>query len=156
MKNNKGHAYPYLPAGRRQAGFTLIEMLVVVAIIGLLSSVVVVGLGSARQNARDARRISDIRQIQNVLEVYYADSTKGNGAYPTTLEGLNMPKDPSSENNYGYTGGEQTYTLGACLEGDPPKGTNNASDAVFGSGSGFPQQGSCASCADSKAFCVKV
>lgn len=59
-------------------GFTLVELLVVIAIIGLLSTLAVVALGSARSKARDARRISDIKQVQTALELYYADQ----GAYP--------------------------------------------------------------------------
>lgn len=54
-------------------GFTLIELLVVIAIIGLLSTLAVVALTSARGKARDAKRISDIKQIQTALELYFAD-----------------------------------------------------------------------------------
>jgi type II secretion system protein G len=61
-----------------QKGFTLIELLVVIAIIGILSAVVLVSLNSARAKSRDARRLSDIRQIMTALEIYYND----NGAYP--------------------------------------------------------------------------
>lgn len=59
-------------------GFTLIELLVVVAIIGILSSVVISSINQARSKARDTKRISDVRQIQNALEMYFAD----NGYYP--------------------------------------------------------------------------
>ncbi|MFH0856720.1 MAG: prepilin-type N-terminal cleavage/methylation domain-containing protein, partial [bacterium] len=59
-------------------GFTLIELLVVIAIIGLLSTLAVVSLNTARAKARDARRISDVKQIQTALELYYNDK----GAYP--------------------------------------------------------------------------
>jgi len=62
----------------KNTGFTLIELLVVVAIIGVLSSVVISSLSSARSKARDTKRISDVRQIQNTLEIYFAD----NGYYP--------------------------------------------------------------------------
>ena len=55
----------------KKAGFTLIELLVVIAIIGLLSSIVLVSLNSARAKARDARRISDFKQIQLALELFY-------------------------------------------------------------------------------------
>jgi len=51
-------------------GFTLIELLVVIAIISLLSSVVFASLNSARAKARDAKRISEIKQIQKGLELY--------------------------------------------------------------------------------------
>ena len=53
------------------SGFTLIELLVVIAIIGLLSSIVFASLNSARQKARDARRKTDLSQIQRALEFYY-------------------------------------------------------------------------------------
>lgn len=56
----------------KKKGFTLIELLVVISIIGLLSSVVLTSLNSARGRARDARRISEIRQLQSALEVYYS------------------------------------------------------------------------------------
>ena len=52
---------------KKEKGFTLIEMLIVVATIGLLASVVLVGLGSFRSRGRDARRIADIRSVQNSL-----------------------------------------------------------------------------------------
>lgn len=63
-------------------GFTLIELLVVIAIIGLLSTLAVVALGSARQKARDSKRLSDLKQIQTALELYYTDFN----SYPTTTE----------------------------------------------------------------------
>lgn len=53
-----------------EKGFTLIELMVVIAIIGLLSSVVLTSLSQARIKARDARRLSDIRQVQTALEIF--------------------------------------------------------------------------------------
>jgi len=110
-------------------GFTLIELLIVVAVIGILASVVLVGLGPVQKQGRDARRISDLRQVQNGLELYY----NRNGRYPaatdwvsltTALSGgdnpvvSNVPKDPKAGQNYYYytdTNGT-TYCLGAILE----------------------------------------
>jgi len=106
-------------------GFTLIELLVVIAIIGILSSVVLASLGTAREKARDATRISDMKNIQLALELYY-DSLQ---AYPANTVGTanaygmagatvvaalaptyipRMPQDPSSAraaaDQYHYVG----------------------------------------------------
>ena len=59
-------------------GFTLIELLVVIAIIGLLSSVVLASLNSARNKAADAAIQASMFQIRNALELYYNDY----GHYP--------------------------------------------------------------------------
>ncbi len=62
-------------------GFTLIELLVVIAIIGILSSVVLSSLNSARVKGLDASRVSQLRQIEYALNLYY----DANGQYPTCL-----------------------------------------------------------------------
>jgi len=62
----------------KNKGFTLIELLVVIAIIGLLASIVLVSLNSARAKARDAKRKGDLKQIEIALEMYYDD----HGTYP--------------------------------------------------------------------------
>jgi len=61
-------------------GFTLIELLVVIVIIAMLSAIVMAALSNSRQKGRDARRISDIGQIQLALELYY----DGHRSYPST------------------------------------------------------------------------
>jgi prepilin-type N-terminal cleavage/methylation domain-containing protein len=67
-----------------QKGFTLIELLVVIAIIGLLASVVLLALNSARQKSRDAKRVADVRQIATALELFYDASVGGSNGYPGT------------------------------------------------------------------------
>ncbi len=62
-------------------GFTLIELLVVIAIIGILSSVILTSLNSARAKANDSRRFSDLREVQKALENY---ASSNNGVYPST------------------------------------------------------------------------
>ena len=64
MKNNK-------------KGFTLIELLVVIAIIGLLSTLAVVSLSSAREKARNAKRMSDLKQVSTAMELYSSDDATG-------------------------------------------------------------------------------
>lgn len=62
---------------RNNKGFTLIELLVVIAIIGLLSTLAVVSLNNARAKARDAKRVSDIKQISTLIEMEAANSASG-------------------------------------------------------------------------------
>ena len=108
----------------KQRGFTLIEILIVVAIIGILSSVILIGLGSARARARDARRIADLKEVQNALELYYGKA----GMYPNALTVLmdpgtgigvsKIPADPSTSASYSYCTAEtnKKYVLSATLE----------------------------------------
>ncbi len=72
-----------------QKGFTLIELLVVVAIIGILSSIVLVSLNSAREKARDSSAKGSMSSIRAAAEIYY--DTEG-GRY-TGLCGM-TPTDP--------------------------------------------------------------
>lgn len=123
---------------RLTGGFTLIELLVVIAIIGVLASIVLASLNSARRKSRDARRITDIKQIQLALELYF-DSQSPTPQYPPAVApdgppctnggGLNVlatggyipqvPLDPQG-GCYKYTsvgsGTRTTYHLAATLE----------------------------------------
>ena len=124
-------------------GFTLVELLVVVAIIGLLVGIIVPNLSDARASGRDARRVSDIKNIQLSLALYYNDnlhypcSLGGTGTigscspdfYPTYM--ATVPKDPKTNSDYIYSSQQTTsatdnlncnnksvvyYHLGAIME----------------------------------------
>ena len=113
---------------KNKKGFTLIELLVVIAIIGLLATLSVIALNTARVKARDARRVSDIKQIQTALEMYF-DATSGypvvtNGSVPTSTYISSVPTNPqpvdtgcsaTAGNNYIYNSDGTTYTLAYCL-----------------------------------------
>lgn len=138
---------------KTQKGFTLIELLVVIAIIGLLASVVLLALNSARAKSRDAKRVADVRQIASALELYFND----NNTYPqqataaTTIPGLAtsyigaIPAAPtpadnktgstctSANNAYMYSSTTATtYSLTFCLgdvTGGLTAGTHTLSQA---------------------------
>jgi len=127
----------------KKRGFTLIELLVVIAIIGLLSTLAVVALNNARQKSRDAKRVSDVKQVSTALELYFAD----NNGYPTAASGIVLggasydcfdedgfvdacdaggttymglvPSNPTPNGaDYTYTSADgSTYTLTFSLEG---------------------------------------
>jgi len=63
-------------------GFTIIELVVVIAIIAVLSGIVVMNLTSMMAKARDAKRLSDMAQIQKALEMYKSD----HGSYPANAD----------------------------------------------------------------------
>lgn len=123
----------------RTRGFTLIELLVVIAIIGLLSSIVLASLSSARAKARDAVRKSDMHQVRTALNAYAFDH---NGLYPAVSGGTasvndlgvlvpnylpSLPKDPLGTVGYQYNyyspSPNNAFTLMVNFEGDAPVAT---------------------------------
>ena len=100
----------------KTGGFTLIELLVVIAIIGILSSVVLVSLNSARGKGKDTRVMSDINQIRTQLESDFTsnydssfDGTTGN--ISATNNYLIAENDLSSQGSAGIA----TVSTGAAL-----------------------------------------
>jgi prepilin-type N-terminal cleavage/methylation domain-containing protein len=132
-------------------GFTLIELLVVISIIGILSSIILASLTTARAKGRDATRISDMNQLRNALQLYSNDH---NGTYPVVIGANNLasylvpkyiskiPKDPITDGSYcrdanGYcyyspaAPGNTYFHIGAHTETITPNSTN---DSMFYSG----------------------
>lgn len=72
-----------LSLNRKNLGFTLIELLVVVAIIGILASVVLASLNTARSKGADAATKSNLANMRAQAAIYYDDSATGNGNYST-------------------------------------------------------------------------
>jgi len=121
---------------KNKKGFTLIELLVVIAIIGILATLAVVSLQQARKNARDAKRIADVKQMQTALELYFNDwqsyptSTSvtstiasGTNIYMAVLPSAPSPADGACEtdnNTYQYKEvgiDNGSYILSFCLGG---------------------------------------
>jgi prepilin-type N-terminal cleavage/methylation domain-containing protein len=121
---------------QRPQGFTLIELMTVIAIIGLLMTIIMVSLGNAKAKSRDARRVADIKNIQLALASYYNDygtyprniystsasAAPGNGLAPAYLPVV--PIDPGDST--ACTDGQQSscykYAGFALIANSPPSG----------------------------------
>ena len=113
---------------KNKKGFTLIELLVVVAIMGLLAALAVVALNTARARARDARRVSDIKQIQTALELYYMDNYK----YPVDptnnlIEGLCL----SSGSHFAAQPCTGTTYMGQVPKSPEPRTDGGCTNTVY-------------------------
>ena len=103
----------------KNKGFTLIEMLIVIAIIGILAGIVLTGVRGFQATARDTRRIGDVRNIQPLEELYF--TRNGNYVDKSTLESSNLgtvPTAPAPTGDYDiYVAGDGlSYCISAELE----------------------------------------
>ncbi len=137
-------------------GFTFIELLVAISIVGVLMTIVVAGASATRKSARVAQRVSDMKKVQSALDLYYANnksypSTGGSASWHSTcstwgsytssnvIPGLVpdylsiMPNDPqtatgSNYNCYLYTSNGIDY---AFLDHDVTELGNGSSGATY-------------------------
>ena len=127
---------------KKQGGFTLLELLIVIVIIGILALLIIPNITSAPKKARDTKRKTDITTIRKGLEEYFVN----NNVYPASsgvvgTSGVlaelqagsapimkTLPTDPKGSPWQQYTyvpaNTNSTYTLDACLENDQDNGAN--------------------------------
>jgi prepilin-type N-terminal cleavage/methylation domain-containing protein len=120
---------------RKEQGFTIVELLIVIVVIGILAGLVITTFTGIQQKARNTERQTDIKAIYGQVEAYYAQ----NGKYPTltnlntrawrvlNMKGLDSEaiKDPKGTGAGASTSDTAPYQLSATA------GTNIYSYAVF-------------------------
>jgi prepilin-type N-terminal cleavage/methylation domain-containing protein len=111
----------------RTRGFTLIELLVVIAIIGILASIVLVSLNSARNKGKDARIIADVQQTRSIFETGYNGS-----AYPDLYNWNNLNCNGGVANNIAV--GTFVNCVNAAGPGNTALGTLNTDASTQGGG----------------------
>lgn len=101
--------------------FTLIEVLVVAAIISLVSSIIVSSTNEARSSARDAQRQTDLNSIRSGMAIFFDN----NDRYPSNYSELetvgtmnNIPTDPTKNTNYPFATSSTGFDIciAACME----------------------------------------
>lgn len=124
---------------KKEGGFTLLELLIVIVIIGILALLIIPNITSAPKKARDTQRKTDMRAVQKGMEEYFTS----NNVYPATMAALSagntpimktVPTDPKNTGVYVYTytpsAAFDSYTLHSCLENGGDNGQYVSTDAA--------------------------
>lgn len=117
-------------------GFTLVELLVVMSIIGVLASLAVGSFRNAQTRGRDATRKSDLKQIAHSLELFYADYGRYPSATGTMIAGC--PFDPTLQTGTACSWGSGSFSDGKTayfktLPNDPSSNQNYEYRIIAGS-----------------------
>lgn len=133
-----------------ESGFTLVELLVVISIIGLLSSIVLTSVNSARVKARDAKRQADLNQIYLALQLYFDDR----GYLPITSS-----YGESNPGGWDYSSQGQFLPFlqtGGYFSSVPVDPLNNGTGDVYYGGSGYAYAYYCYASENSLALGAKL
>lgn len=119
--------------GQKQAGFTIIELLIVIVVIAILAAISLVAYNGIQERAKTSALQSDITQAVKKLEVYKL-SQNGGEQYPPSLEAAGIKTTGTNQLQYVYTRASNTY----CL-----RGLNGTTSYYMYNTSASPQAGTC-------------
>ncbi len=120
----------------KRKGFSLIELLVVIALIGILTAIATASYSTMQKKSRDARRVSDMKAIQQGMEQYYGDiySYPGASCLPdTTYLPSGLPTDPQPAKSYTSNCSATTYCFCAEMEVETGNSDVNCDGNITGS-----------------------
>lgn len=112
-------------------GFTLVELLVVISIIGILTTLLMINFVGTREKANDSKKVQDLNSIKNALRMYYND----NQSYPTgtnCFDCLNTAIGSSylpNISSIGYTYSQLNSGDGFILTVSLESGSNNSNES---------------------------
>lgn len=113
----------------KQSGFTIVELLIVIVVIGILAAITVVAYNGIQTRAKDQARISKIKEISKAIEAYYVD----NGHYPQAQDANGSESSCGSQTeNWGHCDRSRTLSLALApyMKFTPESLSSTAPDAV--------------------------
>lgn len=96
-----------LPLRKKSSGFTLVELIIVVVVIGIIVSIIIVSYAAVTNESHSQSLQGDIKTAASKLSEYRAD----NGAYPSTLSTAGVTNSSTTSYTYTYTSANDTYCL---------------------------------------------
>jgi len=115
---------------KTSSGFTIVELLIVIVVIGILAAITIVAYNGIQVRARDTTRVADLKGVQKALELFYADQ----GRFPTTPGGAtwddhwgNLQSCLTAGTNCGFT--PANYRGVSKVPNDPQDNPAASSDA---------------------------
>ena len=115
---------------KRRGGFTLVEIMIVVAIIALLAAIAVPGFLRARKRSQASRIINDLRLIDSAVDQYAIENNKSSGSAVNVADWTNYLK--KGTNLYADRQGHPGQRLRCPDGGLPAQGADQHQDALFG------------------------
>lgn len=122
---------------KNSAGFTLVELLIVIVIIAILAAITIVSYNGVQARAYDAQRASDISTLAKALEVYYAD----NGSYPSCAGGggtaINSSWCTTADSSWDFLAKQLVPKYISAMPKDPISQPFGANTAPWGQKNGY-------------------